>query len=467
MSIFENTYIKTRNYIKSVKEKDAIKGIYFEYAYPWIFSEILSNIRGENHSNIEKPKFLQYLKFIAYEYYLQIISYFSRNNLRNYDVLFWGSYSSHYKIYNTLELDLQENGLSYIYITDKIALYKEIKSENKNVVFLNINLTSKLKNTLMKSIKTNENIDLSIFNSINSKVKIFFRLYYLIKSTFEKVSPKIIITANEFLTEHRAAIIIGKELKIKSINLQHGLISNLSHLYKEMSSDLFLVYGNLTKNILLDFGINEERIKVVGSLLLGNQIINPKNIITKTSNLNVLVSMSGSGNSTSYQHHINIIEAINLVACKFSNINFNIKLHRKDKIEFYKNLNNKNINIINDNDLLKTNKTFIDLVNENDAMITTTSASMFDAFLLKKPVLGIDFYAEFKENEFYKEGLLIISENVVDLENNLKNLKEKPEIFEPIINKANRFLEEYYNLGCSNDTPQKKTVNQIINLIKE
>lgn len=176
--------------------------------------------------------------------------------------------------------------------------------------------------------------------------------------------------------------------------------------------------------------------------------------------------MSGFGNSTSYNHHTSIIEAIGCVASKLPNINFNIKLHTKDKIEFYNKLNNKNINIINDNDLLKTNKTFIDLVNENDAMITTTSASMFDAFLLKKPVLGIDLHAEFKGIEFYKEGLLIVSENVVDLENNLKNLKEKPEIFEPVINKASKYIKDYYNIGCSNDTPQKKTVNQIINLIK-
>ena len=182
---------------------------------------------------------------------------------------------------------------------------------------------------------------------------------------------------------------------------------------------------------------------------------------------NILIALSGYGNSISLQNHLSIIDAIGNLAKQHPNINFNIKLHRKDKIEFYENIICKNISIICEEILSKEKKKFIDLVYENDAMITTTSASMFDAFLLQKPVIGIDFNSEFKENEFYKESLLLISENMADLENNINSLTLNPQIIESIVNKAYNYIQDYYNLGCKKGTPQEKTVNQILNLIRE
>ena len=467
MTAIEEAVLKARQLVKRAIDKGFVDAKYYEFALPWIFIEYLGYLRSELENNLIHSVLYHRLRYFFYRKYLQFVHFSNTYKIGKYDIVFFGSYFGHYEIYKELESQLKENALSYIYVTDKIALYNKIKSQGDKVIFLNINLTTKLANYLRSNISNQINFDSLIEETIEVNVNHFKHLENSLNSLLFRISPKLIITANELLTEHRALILAGKKLDIKSMTLQHGLISNGSINYKELIADMILVYGNITKKILIDMGIAKEKIEVVGSLLIKNKKAIMYENLKEESKINVLVATSGFGNSTSYQNHISIIEAINYVAAKLPKINFNIKLHRKDNIQFYKNITAKNISIISENNLLIMNKTFIDLVNENDAMLTSTSTSMFDAFLLKKPVLGIDFYAEFKENEFYKEGLLIVSENVVDLENNLKNLKEKPEIFEPIINKANKYLEEYYNLGCSNDTPQKKTVNQIINSIKE
>lgn len=466
MTAIEEAVTKSKKIVDSANIIKIITAKYYEFALPWIFNEYLGFLRGEI-KNKPNHNFLNLnIKYFIYKKYLKLVHFSNSFKSGKYDIIFFGSYSAHYKIYKDLGPQLKDNALSYLHITDKIALYNEIKSEGDNVIFLNINLTSKLTNYVSSKITNNIDFESLIEETINSNDKYFQHLENILKKTFLKFSPKIVITANELLIEHRAAILVGKQLNIKSITLQHGLISSVSKNYRELIADLILVYGNSSKKILLDMGVAVEKIKVVGSLILNNKIPASKTIKTKKSNLNILVAMSGSGNSTSYNHHLSLIEAINEVANKLPNLNFNIKLHRKDNIELYKNITAKNIQIISENDLLNTNKEFIDLVNDNDAMFTTTSASMFDAFLLKKPVLGVDFKAEFKENEFYKEGLLIVSENMVDLERNLNILVENAEFFKPTVNKAQNYLQEYYNLGCKNGTPQEKTINHILNLVK-
>lgn len=462
----EEAVVKARQTVNNAKYKGFVNAKYYEFALPWIFNEYLSFLRGELKNKFKNIKLYHRIKYFFYKNYLKFFYFLSSNKIGRYDIVFFGSYSGHYKIYKELEPLLKENKLNYIYITDKIALYNEIKSNGNKVVFLNINLTAKLANYI--SFKFTNNIDFEslIEETINSNGKYFQHLENILNRTLSNISPKIIITANELLTEHRSAILVGKKLGIKSITLQHGLISSISKNYREMIADLILVYGNSSKKTLLDMGVDDEKIEVVGSLVMKNTkniIINENKLISK---INVLVAMSGFGNSTSFNHHISLIEAINDVATKLPNIKFNLKLHRKDNIELYKNITAKNIQIISENDLLKTNKTFIDLVNDNDAMLTTTSASMFDAFLLKKTVLGVDFRGEFKENEFYKEGLVIVSENVADLERNLNILVENAEFFKPTVNKAQNYFQEYYNLGCKNGTSQEKTINHILNLVK-
>jgi hypothetical protein len=216
MSNIENAVLKSRNLINSAIEKNKLNGKYFEFSFPWIFNEFLGFLREEKKLKIEFYRRNYKIKHLIYKWYLNCFHFTNSLKVGKYDVLFIGSYSGHYKIYKELENELLVNGLTYIYLTDKIELYKEIKADGGKVVFLNINLTSKLINSFNGR---NEAFDNLINETINLNIKYFQNLETIFIKTFTKFSPKVIVTANELLTEHRAAIIIGKEIAVNKHNI--------------------------------------------------------------------------------------------------------------------------------------------------------------------------------------------------------------------------------------------------------
>jgi hypothetical protein len=182
MSNIENAVLKSRDLINSAIEKNKLNGKYFEFSFPWIFNEFLGFLREEKKLKIEFYRRNYKIKHLIYKWYLNCFHFTNSLKVGKYDVLFIGSYSGHYKIYKKLENELLVNGLTYIYLTDKIALYKEIKADGGKVVFLNINLTSKLTNSFNGR---NEAFDNLINETINLNIKYFQNLETIFIKTFK------------------------------------------------------------------------------------------------------------------------------------------------------------------------------------------------------------------------------------------------------------------------------------------
>lgn len=106
-------------------------------------------------------------------------------------------------------------------------------------------------------------------------VNSFFALARIFQHRFVKVSPKIIFINCYFSLVHQAVILGAKRQKIKTVELQHGIISKMLTPYfppksigKETFPDFFLSYGKSEKKRMSTSFILEENIIPVGNFYL-------------------------------------------------------------------------------------------------------------------------------------------------------------------------------------------------------
>jgi hypothetical protein len=452
---------KSREFVNVAKASGKLNSRFYEYSFTYIYNEYLKFLRHELILSSGQFTIVQFVKNYAHRKYLSLISLFSNQSVGVFDIVFFGSYSTHYNMYEELEVELVKRGFSCLYLTDKIKLYREIKLSGRRVVFINSGLNLRVKTEFdVKKIDEQCFMDL-LTKSIENNQQSFIRFEGELNRLLKVCSPKVVITGNELLTEHRIALLIARKLDIKSVTLQHGLISFGSKSYGELLADLILVYGYKSKEILTDLGVSEGRIEIVGPIGKKIALGEREEVLKREKCHIVLVVFSGFGNSTSYEHHILLIEAIGVVSKKFPNLIFKVKLHLKDKVELYKKIIGPNVMLVTEETLALSKKKFVDLVQESSLVVSTVSAGIFDAFLFNKAVIGMDFKSEFEQNEFYSQSLVLIARNVLDLQKNIKLCIESEEVVSKYQEKATKYIHNYYNIGFSNVSPCESAVTCI------
>lgn len=166
--------------------------------------------------------------------------------------------------------------------------YSIDKCKNENIVSLrffqilsyalyklnlkNISLDYESKEILSK-ISRELNVDVN-YKSI---LKQFFAYVKLFKIFFSYLKPKIIFISCYYSLDNMAAIYVAKKMKIKTVELQHGIINDKHLAYnfvKNFGNDLFpdylFVYGQFFKNFFhgKNYFINSENVYSVGSYYL-------------------------------------------------------------------------------------------------------------------------------------------------------------------------------------------------------
>ncbi len=463
--IFERAYTLLRKIISSRVNSKTEFSDYYQYSIPWIFEEILIYLRNDDKEEILlKKQFRESLKQLIIHYILVFYNKVQLLFAKQSDIVFITSHPDHTAQYFELETELKEKDLTCVYLTNKLKIYKELIKKKRRVYFLdNAN-----KNNLNSFYFDQPDI-LAFENAIDihiNKHKRYFKyLENQIDFLISRLSPKVLITANELLVPHRVAVIAFKNKKLLTLCLQHGSITSSYLLYKEMLVDHFLVYGKISKEILVKMGFPIEKIVIVGSLLYKNNITHYEPSTQKflnTNKKNVFIALSGPGNSTSLKHHLNQIHLINILAQKFTNLHFFIKLHPKDDIRYYSSLIGDNINVVSHTNFVNQQGSFHDVITRSNLMVTSVSASMYDAFKLGIPVCVIDLENEYIHSDVVQYNLVDYCTDYDAIHNVLNNLSNDSTTNNLKIANAKNYITDFYNLNV-NETPS----NSIVNLIKE
>ncbi len=467
MSLFKHAYeILVRLRSPIIESGDRIAMLY-RYAVPWIYEEILVYLRNDDEKQVlHRKQYKETFKQRFIHWLLVRINNFQLIFAKRADVMFMTSHPDHHAQYLELESLLKENSIRWIYVTNKLKIYQELKRKKRRVYFLD-NANKNSLNHFYVGPVNELDFEKAIDLHIKEHVGYFQYLESQLKWMMNKLSPKVFVTANELLVPHRVAIMLFKEKALYTICLQHGYIGKNNFIYKEILSDQFLVYGQVSKQAMLDMGFDKERIQIVGSLLYKDalpQFSSTTQTFLSIGKLNVLVAFSGAGNSTSLKHHLKQIHTIDLLASYLPEVQFLIKLHPKDELSHYQNVNKNNIRVVSHPEFIKSNGNFIDVIARSNLMITSVSTSMYDAFKLGVPVCVLDLDNEYADSDVIQSKVVTYCKSSDELLNYIQQIKHQNG-YHTTIQAAKKYLSGFYYISEQTDT---KTIvcNEIVKRIE-
>lgn len=195
---------------------------------------------------------------------------------------------------------------------------------------------------------------------------------------------------------------------IFTINLQHGIFGELGHL--PVNADLNLIWGNSDLNYLLQFGVPEDKLKIVGPYFFRStghlKALGENKKKREVIQIKILVALQPLG----HQYNKTMISRIEKAAERFqSKLSILYKLHpdQKNVAEYSRYLIHRN------SKLLPHGMIPIDeLINEADLIITPFSTVAYEAALYDKLVV---FYGV-QQELYYLEGELSYVYHVSDIE---------------------------------------------------
>jgi hypothetical protein len=138
---------------------------------------------------------------------------------------------------------------------------------------------------------------------------------------------KLVVVDFDRDNKNSPLVLAAKKNDIYTITLQHGVI-NPPYGYFPVLAEEIWVYGSYSRSILIEYGVNPEKIKVVGNPIAVNYSLDKTNIKRKKKSIGVALNPTGG------EYNIRFLEEV--FKCLDLNQYFNwiIKLHpsmKKDK----------------------------------------------------------------------------------------------------------------------------------------
>jgi hypothetical protein len=240
-----------------------------------------------------------------------------------------------------------------------------------------------------------------------SRARVF--VIQLIFGVLSGLNPlKFMMVFNDLTFTGRTFAHLLKKTSCKSVYVMHGLLSDelIGSLH---ISDYYFIFGEYTRPVLTDHGIQNHQIFTTGtpyleyyrkekkSFPLKNHIQTEDSAGKKT----ILILLSGFGHTTSKTHHEAILKALaSLIRANKEKYHFVFKLHRKDRKEYYQIITGdttlaKAYEIFSF-DHFKEKETIFDWIDLCDTIITGASTTAVEAMYLKKPVITVDLMQEYE-----------------------------------------------------------------------
>ena len=367
-----------------------------------------------------------------------------------------------------------DNDLDYNHFTCKNLILLMFKKYIRNVVF---NLYSRivLKKTFTFILISTDNTHqrelfplYKEFRKSGYKCLLITNKPYIFKEYFSKSSiifvenrqwkdeilkiikclkPRVLICANDLLSNQQYANEMAKKHGIKTFCLQHGAMSCLSKQLIKSNSDFWCVFGSFAKVLLFNSGLDKDRIFITGSNYLFNFINrsenNPKIFLDNF----CIVLLSGYGHMISYENYKMQLESLHNLISKNSEINFLIKLHPKESLIDYSAFSFANCKILAHKDYMKNELDLLEYIHQANSVIASFSSTVYEALALGKVVFTIDCKSEFKYAEMIDKKVTIHSTSSRELEVNYSSYLNNRLAYSGLRKNADKFINEYFYLG--------------------
>lgn len=232
----------------------------------------------------------------------------------------------------------------------------------------------------------------------------------------DTMRPEVMVVGNDLTVEGRAAALVASRRNVRSVVLAHGsVLENSTHGLHV--ADIVTAYGEFQRRTLVQLGVKENHIRVTGAPYLDKlqkQTGTTDPALTKQLNLSadrpwVLVATSGPGHVISVEQHTHTVRALIRACEQLPDIDFIVKLHRKDHPRYYRDLSKpirSRFHVIRHGSPGFPTSIF-DWLQGCSAILTGGSTVAIEAMLVDVPVITMDFTDELNRIPFVSAGATI------------------------------------------------------------
>lgn len=374
---------------------------------------------------------------------------------------------------------MKKKNVPYLIITNRKRIFKTLRDVHP-IIFLERQFTphapfawKKVKDLQNEVVLTKKNeigckeLLEAINNSIKHQSIFIHNLYHQLHQVISQYEPPAVVAGYDITPEGRLLTIIANKMDIPSYCIMHGSISG-EPLHKMHLVDHFLLFGEASKRELIKIGVPSSQLIVTGAPYLDNGQFQKKkinNIIKKNLGFTdekpyFLITNSGPGHSTSFVHFQETIDQIFKLSLKFPDIHWVIKMHKKDRLEYYEDTQRKygNHRIAIVSDAAKGfPRSIFEWIRGAHALLTGTSTVAIEAMSMNVPVITMDFMSEYKNVDFIDRGATIHVTNGEELEGAVHTLLENPGNYKEIGKRAEEYARLFFKK--SNVPASEKILN--------
>lgn len=262
----------------------------------------------------------------------------------------------------------------------------------------------------------------------------------------KNINPKLIILFRDFTPETRLMALVAKELKIPTVEIQHGIYPKKNEIVTGNYVDYVFVWGKYFKNLYLNSEITMNgKIKILGypHPVKKSPISNTKRVVYLGQNLE-------SYGKRFLENKIDILRELNKL-CNNLHLKFLYRPHPADALT--KSFNSKEIKFIpKKQDLNHT-------IKNNEIFISFNSTSLIEAALNSKICIQLNNY-DLPCDNFEKMGICKSVTTIKDLERFLKNITKTNDITKFYFPVDKNYIETSHD-------PGKKFSKLIMNILNE
>ena len=228
---------------------------------------------------------------------------------------------------------------------------------------------------------------------VQSSLRDAFRTAACVGRLLDEERPSAVVVGNPYTSEGRIAAWAAAARGIKTFSVEHGSIFPDDPCWSLCPADEVFVWGEPSRRALLSCGLEDHRIFVTGGprhdLLFQRSA---ENAVGKM----VLVAVSGPGDNISLPEHLRFIELLYQAAAQRRDIAWVVKLHRKDRAEYYhppEGIDGANVRVV-PAEYLRDGRQIFELLREARVLITISSTCAVDAMAVGVPVVAVDVWPE-------------------------------------------------------------------------
>jgi hypothetical protein len=216
-----------------------------------------------------------------------------------------------------------------------------------------------------------------------------FRTQSGVARMLERSRPRLLVIDNPYSPTGRVAAQAARALGIATAAVEHGTVFERDPRWAECDIDLIAAWSESSRATLLANGIPAERVVVTGAPHLDAVEAAEHTPRRADGMLSVLVATSGAGDSVALDEHRRFIHLLREAVGAAQATNWTIKLHRKDRIELYREaglVEPSNVSIAPSSaEALEIFR----LLDRADVVVTVSSSAGQDALMLGVPVIAV------------------------------------------------------------------------------